>query len=304
MKLRKRGSLELVLSDEVQSLLDDFASLLDIRVTFYSLDGEPVRRGKAMSNSTFCTLVQQECRGLSRCLGMDAEMRAEAERSDGVISYRCHAGIQEGLAAVRMRGRTIGYLMIGQFRVSGELPAELENFPPEHRAELEKAFFSLPLYTPEKLAGILGLFRTLIDYITVREFAMLRSDHLRSEIDRYIEKHLDGELRLPNMARTIGRSVSTISQFLRRNYATNFKELVISARIERAERFWKEHPEASVAEASFAAGFSDQFYFSRVFRKRRGIAPARFRAALRQANLPEADAKIKQKEGPAPTPQA
>ena len=141
----KRGSLELVLSDEVQSLLDDFASLLDIRVTFFSLDGEPVRRGKAMCNSAFCTLVQQDDEGLDRCLRMDAEMRAEAERSDGVISYRCHAGIQEGLAAVRMRGRTIGYLMIGQFRVSEEPPAELVKFPPERRAELEKAFFALPL---------------------------------------------------------------------------------------------------------------------------------------------------------------
>ena len=71
----KRGSLELVLSDEVQSLLDDFASLLDIRVTFFSLDGEPVRRGKAMCNSAFCTLVQQDDEGLDRCLRMDAEMR-------------------------------------------------------------------------------------------------------------------------------------------------------------------------------------------------------------------------------------
>ena len=32
--------MELFLSDEVQTLLDDFASLLDIRVTFYSLAGE------------------------------------------------------------------------------------------------------------------------------------------------------------------------------------------------------------------------------------------------------------------------
>jgi len=282
MTTRKRSSLELVLSDEVQSLLDDFASLLDIRVTFYSLDGEPVRRGKAMCNSAFCSLVQQ-IGGLPQCLGMDAAMRAEAEdRNDGVISYRCHAGIQDGLAAVRMRGRTIGYLMIGQFRLTDEVPEELAKFPPEHRAALEKAFYELPLYTPEKLSGILGLFRTLIDYITVREFAMLRSDHLRSEIDRYIERHICDELRLPDMARSIGRSVSTISQFLRRKYATNFKDLVIAARLEHAERFWREHPDASVADAAAAAGFSDQFYFSRVFRKHRGTPPARFRAALRR----------------------
>ena len=301
MTLRKRDSLELVLSGEVQSLLDDFASLLDIRVTFFSLDGEPVRRGKAMCNSAFCTLVQQDDEGLARCLRMDAEMRAEAERSDGVISYRCHAGIQEGLAAVRMRGRTIGYLMIGQFRVSEEPPAELVKFPPERRAELEKAFFALPLYSPEKLAGILGLFRTLIDYIAVRELAVLRGDVLRIEIERYLDRHLTENVMLPEMARRLGRSVSTISQFLRRNYHTGFKELLNEKRLKRAESYWIAHPDATVADAALAAGFSDQFYFSRVFRKRRGVSPAHFRAVLRRTAC---DAKNPEKESPAPLPRA
>ena len=39
---------------------------------------------------------------------------------------------------------------------------------------------------------------------------------------------------------------------------------------------------AADADAAAAAGFSDQFYFSRVFRKHRGVPPARFRAALRR----------------------
>ena len=39
-------AFELFLSDEVQSLLDDFAALLDVRVTFFSLSGEFLRRGK------------------------------------------------------------------------------------------------------------------------------------------------------------------------------------------------------------------------------------------------------------------
>ena len=45
---------ELFLSDEVQSLLDNFASLLDIRVTFYSADGRMLRRGRQMSNTDYC----------------------------------------------------------------------------------------------------------------------------------------------------------------------------------------------------------------------------------------------------------
>ena len=131
------------------------------------------------------------------------------------------------------------------------------------------------------------MFKTLIDYIAVRELAILRGDVLRSEIDRYMDRHLSENIMLPEMARRLGRSVSTISQFLRRNYHTGFKELLNEKRLARAESFWKAHPEATVAEAAAAAGFSDQFYFSRVFRKRRGIPPGKFRDQLKTIHSAE-----------------
>lgn len=283
--MERKESLELVLSDEVQKILDLFADLLDIRITFYSLCGERVRRGKAMCNSRYCEMVQCDPVRLSRCLAMDAAMRETAKNGDDVISYRCHAGLQEGVAPVKVRGRTIGIMMIGQFRIDDRIPDEIRDFPEELQSGLKKAFFELPCYTTEKFDGVIGLFKTLIDYIAVREFASLRSDHLRGEIDNYIQRHIHEEIRLPDMAKKLGRSTSTISQFLRRNYDTNFSDLVIEARLKLAESFWKEHPDAMVADAALAAGFKDQFYFSRVFSRRRGISPARYRRQLQKDSV-------------------
>ena len=39
-------AFELFLSDEVQSLIDHFAAVLDLRVTFFSADGRELRRGR------------------------------------------------------------------------------------------------------------------------------------------------------------------------------------------------------------------------------------------------------------------
>ena len=36
-------AFELFLSDEVQSLIDHFAAVLDLRVTFFSVDGRELR---------------------------------------------------------------------------------------------------------------------------------------------------------------------------------------------------------------------------------------------------------------------
>ena len=281
-----QASLEIILSDKVQSLLDDFAALLDIRPTFFSTDGRKLLHGKDICK--YCEIIQREMGGLSRCEEMDCRKLQETINSQSPVSYRCHAGLQEALSPIFVHKQLVGYLMIGQFRTEDEFPIEVRNSitDPELRARLKRAFDELPLFSPKKLAGVLGFFKVLIEYISVCELAMLRGDVLRSEIDRYMERHLTENIMLPEMARRLGRSVSTISQFLRRNYHTGFKELLNEKRLARAESFWKAHPESTVAEAASAAGFSDQFYFSRVFRKRRGIPPGKFRDQLRK-NLSE-----------------
>ncbi len=275
---------ELFLSDEVQSLLDNFASLLDIRVTFYSADGRMLRRGRQMSNTDYCRLIQAEPHNLRRCVELDADKQKEAMRKRGIIDYQCHAGLREAIAPVYIHDQLAGYLMIGQFRISNSPPAcILERCDsPERRKALTEAFNALPRISVEKLENVLGLFKMLIDYIVVRELAVLQGDRLRTDIDRYLEQHCTEDIRLPEMARKLGRSVSTISQFLRRNYQTSFKELLLERRLQRAEAFWQANPNATVGEAAFAAGFSDQFYFSRVFRRRRGLPPGQYRDRRRR----------------------
>lgn len=277
-------SLELFLSDEVQKLMDDFAAILELRVTFFSVDGERLRRGKSMCNSGFCQLIQNDANLLPACLAMDEHKRQEAVRKRQVISYRCHAGLHECLAPLFLRDKLAGFLMLGQFRLASEPPPELPlegTLQEKLRAEYRK----LPLFTEEKLSSICGWLNTLIDYISVRELAILQTDKLRSEIDSYIDAHLGNDIRLPEMAKKLGKSISSLSQFLRRNYQTSFKELVLEKRLAIAERFWKEYPDATVAEAAYAAGFKDQFYFSRLFHQRKGVPPGEFRNSLRKTTL-------------------
>lgn len=275
--------MELFLNDEVQRLLDDFASLLEVRVTFFSLAGEKVRRGKEMRNCSYCSLVHDELHGYDRCVSMDCDKQQEALERDEIINYRCHAGLHECLAPVKVRNRVAGFVMFGQFRIEGEEEPDWQEIPEKHREDLRKAYYELPCFTDEKLQAVLGMLKTLIDYIAVRELAVLQGDRLRNEIDMYIEKHASEDIRLPDMAKKLGRSVSTISQFLRNNYQTSFKGLLLDARLKIAEKMWRDDPGATVAEVAYASGFCDQFYFSRVFSRRRGMPPGKFRSQMRRA---------------------
>ena len=275
--------MELFLSDEVQRLLDDFSSLLDVRVTFFSAAGEFLRRGKEMRNCAFCSLVHSELGGYDQCVSMDCCKQQEAVSRNQIINYRCHAGLHECIAPVEVRNRIAGFVMFGQFRIEGDPEPEWDKIPEGVREKMREAYLELPCFTDEKLPAVLGVLKTLIDYIAVRELAVLQCDRLRNEIDLYIEKHASEDIRLPDMAKKLGRSVSTISQFLRNNYQTSFKGLLLDARLKIAEKMWRDDPGATVAEVAFASGFCDQFYFSRVFSRRKGMPPGKFRSQMKRA---------------------
>ncbi|MDR0933037.1 MAG: PocR ligand-binding domain-containing protein [Victivallales bacterium] len=287
-------AFELFLSDEVQALIDHFAAALELRVTFFSIDGEELRRGLHMRNSDYCAIVQHELETLNACLQMDSVKRAEAVAKRGIIEYRCHAGLREAIAPIFIHDQLAGFMMSGQYRIDDEVPEcmlrRCKNAGQKQR--LSNAFYKLPKFQPEKLKNLLGLFSMLIDYIVVRELAVLQSDRLRREIDRYIDLHCTEDIRLPVMARKLGRSVSSISQFLRYNYQTSFKDLLIERRLKKAEEFWRANPNATVGETAFASGFADQFYFSRVFKKRRGIPPGEYRNKQAKKTPPKTNSKI------------
>ena len=151
---------ELFLSDEVQSLLDHFAAILDIRVTFFSADGRTLRRGRQMRNSDYCRMVQRELGTLRQCVSLDSDKQQEAVRQRGIIDYQCHAGLREAIAPVFIHDQLAGFLMIGQFRINDAPPeCMLERCSSEEqRRKLEQAFRELPRISAEKLDNVLGLF--------------------------------------------------------------------------------------------------------------------------------------------------
>jgi len=280
----KNNILELFLNDDVQKLLDNFAGMLDLRVTFYSRFGLPIRRGKAMPNTEFCNLIQNKFGLLEQCNDIDRTMRQKVTDTHQPLTYTCHAGLQEIIAPVIIGGRLAGFLMVGQFRTSDIIPdCALRNCKSAaDRRKMEQAFDALPKLSSDRLESIIGTLQILIDYIAARELAVFRPDPMKAAIDKYIEEHYKEDIYLQDLAAMLNKSISSVAQFLRNKYHVCFKDLLIERRLCAAEEYWKHHPEATIRECAEAAGFNDQFYFSRIFRKKRALSPREYRARWNQ----------------------
>ena len=216
------------------------------------------------------------------CTEIDEEMCRRCTRSEKPVSYRCHAGIEEAVAPLYVNGQLIGYAMIGQFRTTDNIdPAIL---PKAQKYGVEKelciAFSHLPCFSREQADNILGLFSTLMDYILIKELVSVKGGRIIGRVLVYIEEHLSQKIGIRDAAQSVGQSISTVSHQLKHTTGKTFTQHLNEARVQRAEEHIRQSPECSIQEISEQVGYSDPFYFSRVYRQHRGMSPSRFRATL------------------------
>ncbi len=277
-----KNALEIVLHDDIQNIFDHFAASFGLVVVFYSLEGKILRRGLNLPVSDFCALVQQRLYGTHNCLLSDETRCRECAEKRRIMDYRCNAGIEEAVAPIFVDNQLTGYAMIGQFRSTLRPdPRVLRDARKEGiEPQMTTAFYNLPYYDAKRKKHLLGLFSTLVDYIITKEIVAVRGERIISRVMAYIEQHIDKPLRLTEVARVIGRSTSSVSHAFSTHLHKSFSQAVIEAKINRAEEYFRQSPEISIREVADQLGYNDALYFSRLYRKYRGISPSQFRTRL------------------------
>ena len=265
-------TLDVLLSREVCRLLDSFAAAMNIQVVFFSRQGKILKRGRTVGNSVYCNLMQSSMFGVEKCIALDHEMQNRCLESGKVVSYRCHAGLNEVIAPVKILGEVAGFMVFGQFRTLKEPPQSVRSNP-----EAVKAFEALPFFDMESAASLEDMINVLIDYIVSKELISYSGDFRYQRLLTFLDTHLQGKPSLKQAARFLNMSESGLTHFLHDNYHTSFKKLLIEKRLALVEKLWKENPGLSISETALLAGYEDPHYFTRIYRKFRNTTPGKAR---------------------------
>lgn len=278
----QKDSSHIFLQDHVQKLLDDFASILKVRIVLYSPDGVPLRQGGKGDVSPFCQLVRKEYFPLEKCLKQDREMQKKCAATGKCHSYKCHAGCYEAvMPLIAPRGELLGFLMFGQYRTSAQLPASMKKHvaeSPEKERRLLRVWKLLPSFPGKSMENMTGLLELLVDYILRCELVSdAGNDPFFSALQEYIERHYKEEISIHSAAKALGKSVSSISHTLQTLGHGSFQQLLTRRRLESATHLLLEERELCIKEVGEKCGFSDPYYFSRVFRKYKNLSPKAYR---------------------------
>ncbi len=273
----KNIEIRFIFQKEATSLLDSFSRLLDIRTSFLAPDGRELFVGRRQEFCTFCKLIRSKLDLEEQCLACDRKNWKAAERTGKPVIYKCHGGMMDGCVPVTVHGQTLGYIMMGQFRTSDVCVRSA-------RAKWKKlfgddalntAFLSAPLFPPAKVKDILAMFTALTEFIVRQHLIGLEGFNPIQPLLTYMEQHPSELLSVGDAARLLHRSASSVAHLFKKVAGKSLLQHQIALKLDLADKLFAKRAGTTVSAVAADLGFSDPYYFSRLYKKHRGHPPSR-----------------------------
>jgi AraC-like DNA-binding protein/ligand-binding sensor protein len=259
-----------VTTDELNRVMEHLYRILDIRITFFDMQGCEKEYFDMKEMSAYCARRRRDPEFHTRCVACDGEHLDMAKERRDVLIYHCHSGLLEGIVPLyNARNVYLGSIVFGQLRdARRRAPAGMS-------AAHRKLYRKLPRYTVEQVSDIGNLLKYVSEYIVRNELIRYRNKPWAEAVEAYIEKHLSEKITLEKLAGHVGRSASFISHHFPAEFGQSPRRYVLARRMEEA-RIILENGH-SVQDTARRLGFYDAFHFSKAFRAFWGSPPRSYK---------------------------
>ncbi|WP_201001274.1 response regulator [Paenibacillus glycanilyticus] len=102
-------------------------------------------------------------------------------------------------------------------------------------------------------------------------------EELFEQMEAYVKLHKFSQLSINDLAAKFHVSSSYVSRIIKRYTNTTFVQYYMELKIEEACKQLRAKPDLKIKELADALSFSDQHYFSRVFKDHTGISPSEYK---------------------------
>lgn len=138
----------------------------------------------------------------------------------------------------------------------------------------------------EELADVLTLNRLLLErekyaigtnVIDTKTNPICSAQEIANMVESYIKENYTQDLNLDLVAHKFNFNSSYLSKIFTKYIGENPLKYLTSLRINKAKHLLLNNKELTIKEVAEQVGYSDQFYFSRIFKNITGLSPASYR---------------------------
>jgi AraC-like DNA-binding protein len=232
---------------------------------------------------SFCAELQRNECALQMCKESDKNAFEKAKETGEMVFYRCRFGMNEAVAPLFSFGNLIGYLMMGQNlcapeNIREEVWAASRSYAIDEKA-LWSRLYEQPLQDPNKMLSCMHIMDICAKYISMRNRFNPDKSDLPAAVRSYIHRNFREQLSLEHLRSVFFCSRATLINTFRERYGEGINQCITRVRVEHAQKML-EYSRQSINKISTECGFSNQNYFTKVFRKKTGMTPTEYRKAL------------------------
>ncbi len=262
---------------ELEYLLESFERLIGVRVTLQDPYGffcdetgnSYLHPDRIYHRVEFCQKADRQ-----RCMAHEWKKANEtASLKDKPFVWPCWLGPQQILIPLRWQGRHVGSIFLGPFVSSAARnPAR----------ETARGGKYLPVYDIGSLEKDSPLFEAIA--IGIIEKTVSASMHGKGErwekVFRLVINRFTEKIGINDAAKELNLSNSRSSHLIKELFGKPFEQVLLEHRLRRAAALL-ESTEQSLAEIADSTGFCDVYHLSRMFKRRYGLPPGRYRTKLK-----------------------
>lgn len=224
--------------------------------------------------TSFCSLIQQNEKALSLCHSFDQKAFEKVQKTGTTCIYRCHCGLYEAVAPLYHFGVLTGYLMMGQtidtqktsraFVFQKALPfiSQIAD-----NQTLSQVTAEIPSRSREQIQSCISIMEICASYITLSNYLKTSDKNLPARVRSYLLQNYGLPIQLDMLCNEFYCSRATLTSSFKAAYGKSVVSYLTQIRMQKAHELLTERTDLSIREIAQTCGFSDQNYFTKVFRR-------------------------------------
>ena len=266
--------------EKLDRLLNDFYKITGLTVSIWDSDINQLTY-QPREHSEFCRIIKSAPKGAQRCTACDKELCEKCKEAKGVVSQKCHAGLIDTAFPIKFEQEILGYIMFGQ--VVGENKSSFEFDGKEICEELKldfealnAAYKKLSVNDTHTINSAANILIAATRYIWLSDLLKIDRSTIGADIDKYISENLSSEMSIPELCEKFNISKSKLYSLSEKNFGMTIGAYITKKRIDEAKHLLIA-TDKPIYEISGLVGIPDYNYFTKVFKKRTGSAPHKYR---------------------------
>lgn len=249
----------IVHTEELFDILNTLYNVLGIGISFYDYNFHELDFFNWQKQSPFCRQQRENVNFLKKCKLSDYHLFEKAKKTGQIQIHKCHCNLFDGSVPLYDDNKEfLGIIIFGQVKPKNQIPIGINK-------NLKKHYLNLPQLDYDQMKNVGKLLKFTSENIVRQQLVGFKKLGWSEKIQRYIEMHLNGPIKISQLAEIAEKSESFISHYFKKEFGKSPAQYLLDRKMTIAKYLLQGGDK--VFQVAEKLGFYDAYHFSKTFKK-------------------------------------